>query len=102
MTENLAKGVVWDLSDLYASSSDPKLEADLKAAETRAEAFEKKYKPLCADAPKNGNFPLADILKELKEIFTLATKPAVYSHLAFAQKTNDPALGAFMQKIQVR
>ena len=46
MSANFAKGITWDLSDLYASIQDAKIESDLKVAEEKARAFEKKYKPL--------------------------------------------------------
>ena len=40
-----AKGITWNLADLYASPEDPKIEADLKFAEEKSVAFEKKFKP---------------------------------------------------------
>jgi len=39
-----AETVRWDLSDLYASPTDPSLEADLARALERAKAFEATYK----------------------------------------------------------
>ena len=45
-TEKMAKGVRWDLSDLYASLEDPQIEKDLKTASKLASDFQKKYKPL--------------------------------------------------------
>jgi len=93
-----ASGVTWDLSDLYLSSSDPRLEADLKAADEKARTFEAKYKPLFA-APEK--LPLAALLADYKAIVHLMTKPGVYAQLAFSAKTNDSALGAFMQKVEV-
>src|SRR3989338_5476090 len=101
LLQNYAQGITWDLSDLYKSPADPKLEADLMSAEAKALAFEKKYKPLF-ESRTNGHWPMAELLADYKEIMTLMTKPGVYAHLSFAEKTNDPAIGAFMQKIQVR
>ena len=37
-----ADGVTWDLSDLYASIDDPKIESDVQAIEGRAKNYEKK------------------------------------------------------------
>ena len=101
MSENFAKGITWDLSDLYHSIDDPMIEADLALAESKAVGFEKKYKTFFDAAPNGGPF-LADLMKDYKEIITLMTKPGVFSHLSFAEKTNDTSAGAFMQKIQVR
>lgn len=98
---NFAKNIRWDLSDLYASAQDPKLAADLKTAESKALDFEKKYKPLLQTAGQNGRFPIAELLKDYKDLATLMTRLGVFAHLSFAEKTNDPAAGAFMQKIQV-
>lgn len=99
MTESFAKGVVWDLSDLYLSPEDPKLEADLKEAETQAQAFEAKYKPLFSNPT---SLFLAALLADYKKLAELLTKPGVYAHLYFAEKTDRPDAGAFMQKIQTR
>jgi len=100
--KNLAKGVKWDLRDLYASNGDPKILQDLDLARSKAQDFEKKYKPLFEATLQNtnGQLDLAELLKDYKAIITLVTKPAVYSHLSFAEKTNDPERGAFMQKMQ--
>ena len=101
MTENYAKDVRWDLSDLYSSIDDPRITSDLALAEKKAAAFENKYKPLFASLNESSSFPLAQLLKDYKELIELLTKPGVFSHLSFAGKTNDAKIGAFMQKIQV-
>ena len=101
MSENFAKGIRWDLSDLYASMEDPKIQSDLNLAQSRAVGFESQYKPLFDSLDEKSAFPLADLLKDYKEIIELLTKPGVFSHLSFAGKTNDAKIGAFMQKIQV-
>ncbi len=99
--ENFAKDIRWDLSDLYSSIEDPLIPKDLDLARSKALEFEKKYKPLFLSLNEKSFFPLASLLKEYKEIIELLTKPAVFSHLSFAGKTNDAKIGAFMQKIQV-
>ncbi len=101
MPENFAKDIRWDLSDLYSSIDDPKIQSDLTLAQTKALDFEKKYKPLFASLDEKSSFPLAQLLKDYKELVELLTKPGVFSHLSFAGKTNDAKIGAFMQKIQV-
>ena len=95
-----AEGIQWDLSDLYRSPEDPKISEDLKRGESLALAFEKKYKPLFEKICQNGAFPLAELLKDYKEIATLLTRIGVYSYLLFAEKTNVASIGAFMQKTQ--
>ncbi len=101
MSDQLAKDIRWDLSDLYQSIQDPRIEADLKLSESKAIEFANKYKTIFEKQP-NGHASLAALMKDYKEIVTLMTKPGVFAHLSFAEKTNDPAVGAFMQKMQVR
>jgi len=95
----LAKGVTWNLKDLYASPDDPKIQTDLKSVESKSIAFEKKYKPLFEKTDQN--FPIAALLTDYKDIAMLMTRLGVFSHLAFAEQTNAPGIGAFMQKIRV-
>src|SRR3989344_39391 len=87
---NLAEGIKWDLSDLYASPQDPSIEADLKKADARAIAFEKKYKKALERvlARKSKTLDVAGLLKEYKALATVMTRPMVYAHLYFAEKTD--------------
>jgi len=102
-----AKGVTWDLSDLYRSTTDPKISSDLESAEGKAREFERKYKPFFEKegqrpaVPREETHGVADLLNDFKEIVVLLTKLGVFAHLSFAEKTNDSKTGAFMQKIQV-
>lgn len=100
MTENHAAGIRWDLSDLYKSSADPKIAADLKLARDKAIAFESSYKAAFEKIGSNGAFPMAALIKDYKELAVILTKLSVFPHLSFAENTADPAVGAFMQKIQ--
>ncbi len=95
-----AQGITWNLSDIYASCDDPKIESDIKLAGSKAKAFEVKYKPLFEKIGENGPLPLAQLLKDYKELAVLLTKLGVFAHLYFAEKTSDPSRGAFMQKMQ--
>ncbi len=101
MSENAAQGVRWDLSDLYPSITDPKVSSDLELAASKAIRFEKKFKPIFENLKDPGSFPLPELLKDYKEIITLTVRLGTFSQLSFAEKTNDPARGAFLQKIQV-
>jgi oligoendopeptidase F len=109
MKDTFAKGITWDLSDLYPSADSLKIEEDLKLAESKALQFKASYKPLFEGIIKNGiptesarAFPLKPLLEDYKKIAILMTKPAVFAHLSFAAKTNDTQTGAFLQRIQTR
>ena len=39
-----AAGICWDLSDLYASHADPRIEATLRDCRNRAEAFGARFR----------------------------------------------------------
>ncbi len=99
--ENLAKGIRWNLGDLYASPEDPKIASDLKEATSQAVQFENKYKSIFENPHTLSAAHLKSLLKEYKQIAVLMRKPMVYAQLAFSEKTNAPAVGAFLQKIQV-
>jgi len=106
MNENFAKGITWDLGDLYSSMDSPKIEEDLKEAETQALAFNQKYKSLLESLSQNASsaksFPLKNLIGDYERIATLLTKPGVFAYLSFAGNTNDSKIGAFLQKIQTR
>jgi len=100
MPETIAQGITWDLSDLYASIEDPKINEDLKLAETKAGTFQTQYKAPLESLKPGTAFPLAGLLKDYKEIVTLSTRPIVFAHLAFSDNTKDQKIGAFLQKTQ--
>ena len=88
----------WDLTHLYASANDPRIEADIADAAKRAEAFATRYKghisTLTLTAPE-----FADALREYEAIFQKSGKPSAYAGLQFAADTKAEN-GAFMQKIR--
>ena len=102
MSEVFAKGIVWNLSDLYTSPEDPRIDADLKLAEGHAIRFASQYKPIFATPEKISADILANLIHDYETIVTLIRKPSCYAHLHFAQKTDAPGAGALMQKTQVR
>lgn len=106
MNENFAKGITWNLADLYPSIDSPKIEEDLKTAEDKSLKFNRNYKSRLESLSKNESlakdFPLKELIHDYEIIATLLTKPSVFAYLSFAGNTNDPKIGAFLQKIQTR
>ncbi|MFO0908022.1 MAG: M3 family oligoendopeptidase [Isosphaeraceae bacterium] len=93
-----ADGVSWDLSDLYKGPDDPQLEADLKDALVRAEAFEATYRGKI-DTP--GGPDVATLLAAVQTLESLSEqmdKPAIFASLRHAAKSDDPARGALLAK----
>jgi oligoendopeptidase F len=93
-----ADGVAWVLDDLYSSSDDPRLDADLNAASRRAQSFEASYRGKInlegGPSPK----ALLAALEELESLYEQMDKPAVYASLLHAAKTDDPPRGALLAR----
>lgn len=94
-----AAGVRWDLSDLYAGLDDPRIDADLDAAEAAARAFAARVRGRVAALDATA---LASALDELEAISTPATRAGTYAGLLFAADTADPRHGALLQHVQER
>jgi oligoendopeptidase F len=88
--------VRWDLSDLFNSIDDPKIEATLKSAAQRSDDFAARHrgKMGTADAAT-----LKSAILELEALVSDLTKPIQYANLLFAADTSNPKLGAFLQKM---
>jgi oligoendopeptidase F len=92
-----AESVRWDLSDLFASPTDPKVEAALADAMERGRAFESKYKGKVASlAPAD----FARMMAQLEQDQELAVKPEIYAYLLHSQNTQDPAAGRLLARVR--
>jgi oligoendopeptidase F len=89
----------WDLSELYASPDDPRLDADLAEILTLAEAFEADYKGRLAQLD---DAALAQAFGRYEAILTRAQPPGTFAHLVHAADTANPRHGALMVRIQER
>lgn len=94
--ESFASGIQWDLSDLFDSPSDPKLDAAWTAIEERSRQFEERYRGQLHRADAEPDTVLAAI-REIESIYQDLYKPVSYAHLLFAADTSDSRLGAFLQ-----
>jgi oligoendopeptidase F len=92
-----AEGVRWDLGDLYASPTDPAVEADLARSLESAKAFEAKYKGKVATLDPQ---PFAAMMRELEQNEEQAAKPEVYAYLLHSQNTQDPAAGRVLARVR--
>ncbi len=89
----------WDLSDLYQSASDPKIEADLAAAERDAAAFEAEYKGRIADISGADLGAAVQIYERVEEIHGRLMS---YAQLRFSADSTDPEAGQFYQTMSER
>lgn len=95
MSSSTAAGVTWDLSALFASTTDPKIAETWAMVGAKADAFAAQYRDKIADL---GAEDLARALIELESIANEAAKPAVYANLRFAADTSSAELGGFLQE----
>ena len=95
MSSSTAAGITWDLSALFASTTDPKIAQTWTEANAKADAFAAQYRDKVADLDAGA---LAAALTELEAIANEAAKPAVYANLRFAADTSSAELGGFLQE----
>lgn len=94
-----AEDVAWDLTDLYAGMDDPRLNADLDAADVEADALDTAYRGRIAALPPAG---LAELLGRYEALRERATRAGAFASLNWTQNTEDPARGALLQRVTER
>jgi oligoendopeptidase F len=94
-----AAGICWDLSALYSSITDPRLDSDLDRELDRARAFRERYMGRVAELDAAG---LLEALKESESISMESAKPGTYASLVFAADTSKPEHGALYQRMSER
>ena len=91
-----AEEVAWDLSDLYASGGDPRLETDFDEAEAAADAFRERYYGTVAALAAG---ELAAAIDSIRSSSSIATRALSYAHMSFSTNMADPARGALVAKL---
>ena len=95
--EDTAKGVNWDLSALFSSIDDPKVEETWVEVGKRADEFEKLYRGKI----ESGELTESSFLRAIQDyeaLSNLASKPVLYANLIFAADTSQQKHGAFLQE----
>ena len=92
-----AEDIRWNLSDLFASPDDPKIEAALARDLERAKAFEATYKGKVATLePK----PFAAMMRELADYEESSTRAEVYAYMLHSENTQDNAAGRLLARVR--
>jgi len=91
-----AEDIAWDLSDLYESGEDPRLEADVQEAEEAAAAFRDRYYGKTAELTAA---ELREAIEERERVESIFTRAIYYAHLSFATNMADPARGALIARL---
>jgi oligoendopeptidase F len=92
-----AEEVGWDLSDLYDSPDDPRLQGELDQAKSATEAFRDRYygKVTELDAAE-----LTEAVVERERIESMVDRAMTFAQLRFSTNMADPPRGALVQRIQ--
>jgi oligoendopeptidase F len=91
-----AEDVAWDLSDLYEGGDDPRIEADIEAADEAAKAFRDRYYGRIAELSAA---ELQEAIEERERIEAILTRTIYYAHLWFATDMADPPRGALVARL---
>lgn len=92
----------WDLSDLFSTPQDPRLNSEMDRVLHLAQSFEKRFR---GTINRVGG-PSADHLKEgllaLEEIDRQASRVSTYAHLLFAQDTQSEVNQELVSRVEKR
>ena len=92
-----AEDVRWDLSDLFASPDDPKLEDSMARDLELARSFEERFRGKVGSLePKD----FAAMMHELAEYEESAILPEVYAYMLHSQDTQDHTAGRLLARVR--
>lgn len=91
-----AEDIAWDLSDLYESGDNARLDADVKEADEAAVAFRERYygKVAGLDATE-----LREAIEERERIESIVTRAIYFAHLSYATDMADAPRGALLARL---
>ncbi len=90
---------VWNLDDLYAGLTDPRIETDIAAAQDQAAAFESQYR---AQLAALGGAELAAAIATYERIEESLGRIMSFAQLLFSADSTNPAHGQFYQTMSER
>ncbi|MGC9196825.1 MAG: M3 family oligoendopeptidase [Syntrophobacteraceae bacterium] len=88
--------IIWDLSDLYSSPVDPRIEADAQHLKSLLSDFSRLRGKIGSLGPEQ----LLAALQMLEEILERAQKLLCYASLEFSVQTQDASLSALLQAMK--
>jgi oligoendopeptidase F len=91
-----AEDVAWDLSDLYESTTDPRIEEDVEQVESAAADFRERYYGRVAELSAA---ELREAIETREEIESTFTRAIYFAHLWFATDMNDSPRGALVARL---
>jgi oligoendopeptidase F len=91
-----AEDVAWDLSDLYESGDDPRIEQDVAEVEEAAAAFRERYHGRVAELSAS---ELAEAIDERERIESIFTRAIYFAHMRFSTDMADAPRGALLARL---
>jgi oligoendopeptidase F len=91
-----AEEVAWDLSDLYESGADPRIEQDVEETDAAAAAFRERYHGRVSELSAA---ELRDAIEERQRIESTFTRAIYFAHLRFSTDMNDSERGALVARL---
>ena len=91
-----AEDVAWDLSDLYESGHDPRIEQHVREVEEAAAAFRERYYGRIAELSAA---ELVEAIDERERIDSIFTRAIYYAHLWFSTDMADSQRGALLARL---
>ena len=88
----------WDLTQLYAGATDPRLETDHFSANALADALEAKFRGTIASLEGK---QLLELLSALEDVRYYAYRPVWYARLAFDLDTANEASKALLDQVRL-
>jgi oligoendopeptidase F len=91
--------ITWDLTPLFQSISDPKIQQAISSAKTNADNFENKYRgKITTMSPEE----LLECLREIEAFETKYSNLNLYASLSFAADMTNPQTQTLHDKIDIR
>src|SRR5256885_3560705 len=94
-TSTGAESIRRDLTDLFASPTDPAVEALMARTLEMAKVFEAKYRGKVANLPP---VEFAAMMAQLEADEEQAVKPEIFAYLLHSQNTQDPPAGRLLAR----
>ncbi len=98
-SEHMAKGMVWDLDDLYQGHEDPKLDQDLEAVLDKVQAFVTSYRGKIRDKDLEAQ-TLLSAIQQYESIHELGMKPYAFAYLYHASDVRDSKRNALFHRVR--
>ncbi len=94
-----AQGITWDLSALYSSDTDPKIEQDIETAQKLAQDFQQKYHGKISGTACDATL-LLNALQDYENLLAHIYRPYAMASLLFSGDGRSDTYKAFITRVQ--